>query len=217
MTADRITYLSDTVRAMMAQWPDNRTITIVCHGHSVPAGYFATPVVDTMHAYPHLLHRGLKERFPFAIVNVIVTAIGGERSDAGAARFDSDVLSHKPDLVTIDYGLNDRNIGLEPARAAWTSMIAQAREQDVKLLLLTPTFDVDEGTLKNNTMLAQHAAQIRELATVHDVGCVDSYAAFHTYCKNGGDVSDLLSWRNHPNLQGHALVATELLRWFPIP
>ncbi|MEK5235702.1 hypothetical protein NST99_08380 [Paenibacillus sp. FSL L8-0470] len=32
-----------------------RTLNIVCHGHSVPSGYFATPIVDTFHAYPHLL------------------------------------------------------------------------------------------------------------------------------------------------------------------
>ena len=32
----------------------------------------------------------------------------------------------------------------------------------------------------------------------------------------GGDLSDLLSWSNHPNRAGHELVARELLRWFPI-
>ena len=71
-------YLADIVTELHKQWPDNRALQVVCHGHSVPAGYFATPVVDTFNAYPHLLHRGLKERFPFAVVNVIVTAIGAD-------------------------------------------------------------------------------------------------------------------------------------------
>ena len=70
-------YLADVVAVLKAQWPGNRTVNIVCHGHSVPSGYFATPVVDTFNAYPHLLHQGLKHRFPFAVVNVIVAAIGG--------------------------------------------------------------------------------------------------------------------------------------------
>ena len=78
------TYLSGVVTELTRQWPANRTVNIVCHGHSVPAGYFRTPVVDTFNAYPHLLHRGLKERFPYAVVNVIVTAIGGENSESGA-------------------------------------------------------------------------------------------------------------------------------------
>src|SRR5215468_2820162 len=68
---------------MRKNWPTNRTINIVCHGHSVPAGYAQTPVVDTFNAYPHLLHLGLKERFPTAVINVIVTAIGGETSEGG--------------------------------------------------------------------------------------------------------------------------------------
>ncbi|WP_342481353.1 hypothetical protein NST07_08230 [Paenibacillus sp. FSL L8-0340] len=42
-------------KELKRQWPENRTLNIVCHGHSVPSGYFATPIVDTFHAYPHLL------------------------------------------------------------------------------------------------------------------------------------------------------------------
>jgi hypothetical protein len=106
------TYLAPLTAAMQIQWPKNRTITIVCHGHSVPAGYFKTPAVDTFNAYPYLLHRALKERFPRAVINVIVTAIGGEHAEQGAKRFANEVLNHRPDLITIDYALNDRKIGL---------------------------------------------------------------------------------------------------------
>lgn len=80
--ADRSSYLSDVCKALRTHWPANRTVNIVFHGHSVPAGYFATPMVDSMNAYPHLLHAGLKQRFPFAVLNVIVTAIGGEHSES---------------------------------------------------------------------------------------------------------------------------------------
>ncbi|MBQ9116239.1 MAG: SGNH/GDSL hydrolase family protein, partial [Clostridia bacterium] len=72
-----IDYLNPVLDELSARWPSNRVINVVCHGHSVPAGYFATPFVNTFSAYPHLLHRMIKERFPFATVNVIVTAIGG--------------------------------------------------------------------------------------------------------------------------------------------
>src|SRR6185503_2190695 len=85
--ADRANYLRPVVVELEKAWPTNRTVNLVCHGHSVPAGYFKTPVVDSFHAYPHLLHVAVKERFPRAVVNVIVTAIGGENSVAGAARF----------------------------------------------------------------------------------------------------------------------------------
>lgn len=77
--ADRQIYLANLVALLNSRWPDNRTVHIVCHGHSVPAGYFQTPVVESFNAYPHLLHVRLKERHPWSVINVIVTAIGGGR------------------------------------------------------------------------------------------------------------------------------------------
>ena len=64
--ADPRAYLKDLVNELRTSWPDNRTHHIVCHGHSVPAGYFASGVVDTLNAYPHQLLVGLKERYPYA-------------------------------------------------------------------------------------------------------------------------------------------------------
>jgi len=202
---------------MRAHWPENRTVNIVCHGHSVPAGYFATPMVDTMNAYPHLLHVRLKHRFPFSVANVIVTAIGGENSISGAARFEKDVLCHRPDVITIDYGLNDRGAGLEKAHAAWSSMVEAGLESGAKVILLTPTPDTTQAPDykgEDRPLLARHAEQIRDLADHYGIALADSFRACMDYCAEG-DLSDLLSWSNHPNRRGHELVARELLRWFP--
>src|SRR6478609_180133 len=106
--ADPASYLRPVVEELKKHWPANRAVNVVCHGHSVPAGYFATPRVDAANAYPRLLHDLLLARFPFAVINVVVTAIGGETSEGGAARFEREVLCHRPDVLTIDYALNDR-------------------------------------------------------------------------------------------------------------
>jgi len=208
-------YLHNLVVEMRKPWPENRTVNIVCHGHSVPAGYFQTPKVDTFNAYPHLLHKALKERFPNAVLNVIVTAIGGEHSESGAARFERDVLSLRPDVVTIDYGLNDRAIGLERAKAAWEKMIRAADSAGTKVILLTPTGDTTDRMDDPDSPLHRHARQIRDLARTHDVALADSFAAFERYVEEGGDVTDLMSQTNHPNRKGHDLVTAELLKWFP--
>jgi lysophospholipase L1-like esterase len=197
------------------QWPKNRTVNIVCHGHSVPAGYFKTPVVDSFNAYPHLLHKALKERFPYAVINVIVTAIGGENSEAGAKRFERDVLALHPDMVTIDYALNDRAIGLARADAAWRSMITNALNQGVKVILLTPTPDLRANLDDPADPLNQHAEQIRNLAREYGIGLADSLAAFRAYTAAGGQLKDLMAQGNHPNRKGHDLVVGELLKWFP--
>ena len=214
--AERNSYLADIVGLLNTQWPENRIVNIVCHGHSVPAGYFATPYVDTFNAYPHLLHLGLKRRFPYAVVNVIVSAVGGENSATGASRFDTHVLTHRPDLVIIDYGLNDRGIGLQKARTAWEQMVEAMENAEVSVILLTPTADITQrvgAPPEEGDVLRRHADQIRSLASDHEIGLSDSLAAFDEY-QQQGDLSDLLAWTNHPNRAGHELVARDLLRWF---
>ena len=196
-------------------WPQNRTLNVVCHGHSVPSGYFATPEIRTFESYPHLLHVALARRFPHAVINVIVTAIGGETSEKGAARFAADVLPLRPDVVTIDYALNDRGDGLERARRAWSAMIAQARAANLPVLLLTPTPDQAASLTDRADPLVQQAAQVRALAAEYGVGLVDSLAVFQRLEREGVAIATLMSSGNHPNLAGHQLVAAELLKWFP--
>ena len=213
--ADQASYLADLSTLLKKPWPGNRTINIVCHGHSVPAGYFKTPAVDTFNAYPHLIHRALKERYPTAVINVIVTAIGGEASESGAARFERDVLALKPDLVLIDYALNDRRLGLDQAKTAWKSMIEKAQARKIKVLLLTPTGDLSAKLDDPADPLNQHAEQIRSLAQEYHCGLVDSYARFARYVHDGGKLQDIMSQVNHPNRKGHDLVVEAVMEWFP--
>jgi acyl-CoA thioesterase-1 len=213
--ADPMTYLAKVQSEMTKQWPNNRRVHIVCHGHSVPAGYFKTPVVDSPNAYPHLLFLGLKERFSHAVINVIVTAIGGENSDKGLARFDQDVLTHNPDVITIDYALNDRQIGVEKARANLAGMIDKAKERNIPVILLTPTADEASKMDDPNDPLNQQREMIRALAAQRQVGLVDSLAEFHNAVKSGTPLDTLMSQGNHPNRLGHDLVTAKLLEWFP--
>jgi len=213
--AEPHTYLAGVVAQLSLDWPSNRTVNMVCHGHSVPAGYARTPEVRMLDAYPNLLHEGLCRRFPHAVQNVIVTAIGGEQSEQGAARFERDVLSLRPDVVTIDYALNDRRIGLARAEAAWRKMIEACLVKNIPVILLTPTMDLNAKLDDPNDPLNQHAAQIRRLAAEYHVGLVDSLAQFQKYTADGGQLKDLMAQGNHPNRKGHELVAPELLKWFP--
>jgi len=214
--ADPASYLADVVGQLEKSWPDNRTINIVAHGHSVPAGYFKTPRVDSFNAYPLLLHQRLGAAFPHAVINVIVTAIGGEDSTGGALRFERDVLALRPDVVLIDYGLNDRGVGLEKARRAWSQMIEAAKARAVKVILLTPTADTGADLDDPRDPLNQHAAQIRELAAAYRVALADSLEEVRRYVRGGGRLAELMSQANHPNRKGHDLVVNALARWFPV-
>ena len=213
--ADPATYLKPLAVELNKTWPKNRTINIVVHGHSVPAGYFKTPRVDTFNSYPHLVHVGMNKRYPNAVINVITTAIGGEASPAGAKRFEQDVLPHRPDLLLIDYGLNDRGQGLERAEVAWRQMIEAALEKQVPVILLTPTAALKATMDDPQDPLNKHAELIRSLAKEYGVGLADSTAAFKQAVAAGASYKDFMSHPVHPNRQGHELVAAQILRWFP--
>jgi acyl-CoA thioesterase I len=212
--ADSTTYLSAVKSEMNIEWPKNRTINIVFHGHSVPAGYFKTPQVNTMEAYPNLLLKKLKAIYPFAVVNVIVTAIGGENSVQGAERFERDVLIHKPDLILVDYGLNDRGCGLKKAYVAWNQMIKLAIDKGIKVILVTPSPDQTVNFLDPSNELSKHSDQIRKIAAENQVGLSDSYQAFSFLYFDKEQLSKYMSQVNHPNGLGHELIAGELIKWF---
>ncbi|MFI4851523.1 MAG: GDSL-type esterase/lipase family protein [Gimesia chilikensis] len=67
----------------------------------------------------------LKEAFPKAKIHEIHAAIGGTGSDLGVFRLQRDVLDHKPDLVFVEFAVNDG--GRQP-KAIWDSMDGIVRQ-----------------------------------------------------------------------------------------
>ncbi|WP_338876984.1 SGNH/GDSL hydrolase family protein [Spirosoma sp. SC4-14] len=211
--ADSATYLTDVKNELITVWPKNRTINLVFHGHSVPAGYWHNHEVHTLESYPNLLLATLKERYPYAVINVIVTAIGGENSIKGQTRFESDVLVHKPDVLFIDYALNDRFADIGKVREAWEKMIKAAQAKKIPVILLTPSPDQRLNILDNKNPLEPYAEQIRTLSGQYHTGLADPYEQFKVVAKRG-NLTNYMSHVNHPNRAGHALIVDELLKWF---
>lgn len=207
-------YLNEIKTELKKEWPNNRTINLVFHGHSVPAGYFNTPNVHTLESYPYQVLKLLKEIYPYAVINVINTAIGGENSVSGEKRFESDVLIHKPDVLFIDYALNDRSVGLDISKEAWQKMIEMALKRGVKVILLTPSPDQNENILDPNATLEKYSQQIRDLSDKLGIGLVESYAKFKQVTISGDSLSKYMAQSNHPNEKGHLLIANEIMKYF---
>jgi hypothetical protein len=96
-------------------------------------------------------------------------------------------------------------------------MVQAGLSSGAKVLLLTPTPDASQAPThegEDRHLLQAHADQIHALAAEHGTGLVDSLCACMER-SSAGDLSDILSWSNHPNRAGHEIVARELLRWFP--
>lgn len=212
-TTGTLAYLAGIKKELTAVWPKNRTINLVFHGHSVPAGYWHNHEVHTLESYPNLLLKQLKEKYPYAVINVIVTAIGGENSLQGQKRFEKEVLVHKPDVLFIDYALNDIGLGLKRANDAWSKMIEEALANSIKVILITPSPDQRQDITDPGNVLVLHAAQIRMLATWYHVGLADPFIQFQKIIREGGNINDYMSHVNHPNKAGHKIIARELMKW----
>jgi len=207
-------YLREIKTALQKKWPENRTINLVFHGHSVPSGYAKTPEVRTFDAYPFLVLQELKKRYPYAVINVITTSIGGENSTRGLNRFKKEVLPHRPDVLFIDYALNDRAIGLEQSRRNIEKMIQLALRKNIRIILMTPSADEQVNLLQTGNALEQQATQLAKLAEKYKIGLADSYSRFKQLEEQQKNIHNYMAQSNHPNRSGHELIAAEILRYF---
>lgn len=199
-------------------WPDNRTIHLVFHGHSVPSGYHRTPEVKPFDSYPLMATQKIQKAHPHAVINAIVTAIGGEDSVKGAARFEKDVLTLRPDIIFIDYALNDRRQPEAEVEKAWRSMARAAKAKGVPVVFLTPTGADGVRIDAADEPLEIRAAIIRKVAAEEGVLLADVWTAWKAELKRGVKQDSLLSQGNHPNRKGHEIAAkviAELFRPFP--
>ena len=212
--ADSATYLDNIKAELQKKWPANRTINLVFHGHSVPSGYANTPHVHRLESYPFLVLKDLEEKYPYAVVNVITTSIGGENSEQGEKRFKKDVLIHRPDVLFIDYALNDRQIGLARSRAAMEKMIKMALAEKIKVILMTPSPDLTVDITKPDNILGKYTAMLRDLAREYHIGLADSYSAFVRIAQSGKDLKTYMAQLNHPNEKGHEVIANQIMYWF---
>ena len=80
------------------------------------------------------------------------------------------MLNLKPDVLFIDYSLNDVSQNLEDTRIAWSLMIDKALKQKVKIILVTPSPDQRENILDLNNRLVIHARQVESLSKEFQIG-----------------------------------------------
>jgi acyl-CoA thioesterase-1 len=211
--SDAATYLDNIKNELNAVWPKSRRINLVFHGHSVPSGFWDKHEVHTLESYPHLVLQALKEKYPYAGINIIITAIGGEGSISGQKRFENDVLIYKPDVLFIDYALNDRFAPLEKTKEALEKMIIAAQAKNIKVMMLTPSPDQRIDISDPSNPLDPYVAQIRSLASQYKTGLADPYTLFQEIIKQGR-LKEHMASVNHPNLPGHQVIAGTIIKWF---
>jgi len=90
---------------------------------------------------------------------VIPAGVGGNTSRDMLARLDKDVLSKKPDWMTLSCGVNDvwhganGGVPLDQYQQNITSIVDQATAAGIKVVILTSTMITEDEATANNQQL----------------------------------------------------------------
>ncbi|MBQ8524301.1 MAG: S-layer homology domain-containing protein [Clostridia bacterium] len=83
-------------------------------GESITVGYIGGSITQgaisgaqRQHSYAHVTHEWLQNRFPNTEVKYVNAGIGGTPSEFGNFRAEPHLLSHNPDIIFIEFSVND--------------------------------------------------------------------------------------------------------------
>jgi lysophospholipase L1-like esterase len=107
MTARSLVGHGDTQRlqAVFAKARRGEPIVVAAIGGSITAGGAATKQAESR--YVDQVAGWFRERFPACTVRAVNAGVGATNSMYGAARVQPDVLAHDPDLVIVEFAVND--------------------------------------------------------------------------------------------------------------
>ena len=183
--------------------------TIVCFGDSITAGY------AVRRGFPSFLLESLRQRFPDSKIEMINSGISGDTSQDGLSRLDWAVLSYEPDLVTINFGINDCVLGLslEEFEMNLVEMVRRIRAGPDSEILLLSSQPLESPPYDQRVL--DYYQTVERVAKEMNVGFVDVYGAWMKRVRAGTPLSSLiLPGLDHPNEAGYRIIAEELMSLF---
>lgn len=181
-------------------------VSIVALGDSLTSGWMVA------RGYIEFLHDMLMSRYPQAGIRIINSGIPGDTAPGGLYRLQQDALSYSPDLVLVQFALNDAFCGssLGEFRRAIEAIIERIRqESSAEVLLLTSTLPADASDFE---VVAPFYAELKQIAK--DQACkiatVDEY--WGDAIAGGCDHEQLvLHDRVHPSEAGYQIMAEAIM------
>jgi lysophospholipase L1-like esterase len=184
-------------------------VTVVAFGDSITAGY------AVRRGFPTFWKEMLVQKYPGVRIELINSGISGDTTMDGLARLDWAVLSYEPDLVTINFGINDcvYGLGVEEFEANLVEMIRRIRSGPASEILLLSSQPLE--TPPYDWLVLDYYQAIEHVAKEMDVGFVDVYGAWMDRVKTGTPLNSLIiPGLDHPNEAGYRIIAEELMKLF---
>ncbi len=177
-------------------------VTIGYLGGSITMGSVATAQEK---CYAYLSHLWWKEKFPQAEIGFVNAGIGATTSQFGVARVEEDLLKYDPDVVFIEFSVNDSNS--PHFKETFEGLVRRVYGSDAKpaVVILHNAF-YDDG---------HSAEEIHgEIGRYYDIPCVSFKSSVVARVLNGDIEALKITPDNlHPNDTGHAMLA-ENVKYF---
>ena len=176
---------------------NGEALTLAFLGGSITQGSVATA---PRLCYAYRTYDWFVKTFPKADLTYVNAGIGGTTSHLGTARCESDVLSKNPDLVIVEFSVNDADDDphFKETYEGLVRRILVAPSRPAVLLVHNVRYD-DGGNAQ-----AMHS----EIGYHYQLPCISMQSTIYTAIERGDiDKRDITPDDLHPNDAGHELVA----------
>jgi len=189
---------------------DGTRLTIAALGDSLTYGWMVrTGFVD-------ILKGMLEDKYPQADFKIIKRGVPGDTAQGGIFRIKKDIISAMPDLVMVQFGLNDALAGYSPAEF-YSNMkhivnILKEETGSAEILLMTSPLIYDDEMMRLARPYYDKICQISEEIPL-PVALIDKY--WEKKIAGGINHYELVqSDMAHPTEAGHRLMAEAVMELF---
>lgn len=189
------------LKNLMKRAANGESLVIGFLGGSITQGSLSsTPKT----CYAYLVYEWWKKSFPNAAFSFVNGGIGGTTSHYGGARAWKDVLCYRPDIVTVDFSVNDdANEFFEETYEGTIRRLLAAPSAPAVVVLNNVFYDTGKNAQDYHNRIADH----------YGIPHVSIKDTVYPDVESGKIVrADITPDNLHPNDKGHRLVADEICK-----
>ena len=189
------------LKNLMKRAANGESLVIGFLGGSITQGSLSsTPKT----CYAYLVYEWWKKSFPNAAFSFVNGGIGGTTSHYGGARAWKDVLCYRPDIVTVDFSVNDdANEFFEETYEGMLRRLLEAPSDPAVVVLNNVFYDIGKNAQNYHNRIADH----------YGIPHVSIKDTVYPDVESGKIVrADITPDNLHPNDKGHRLVADEICK-----